>query len=98
MLEPVQNGGLQAVAQLYEPNSGRVLSVSTDELGVQFYSGQYLAEPFAPHAGLCLETQHYPNSPLRPDFPSVLLKAGQHYRSRTSYVFSVLPESGVLAK
>ena len=89
---------LREAARLMSPASGRELRVLTTEPGVQFYSGQSLAvrdgvrarvatanglDAFARHAALCLETQHYPDSPNRPEFPSTRLPAGDTYRSMT---------------
>jgi aldose 1-epimerase len=89
---------LREAARLLSPASGRELRVLTTEPGVQFYSGQSLAvregvrarvaaanglDAFARHAALCLETQHYPDSPNRPEFPSTRLPAGDTYRSMT---------------
>ena len=74
------------------------LEVSTSEPGVQFYSGNFLdgAIPgkgnsvYKKRYGLCLETQHYPDSPNQPDFPSVVLRPDEEYSSQTTYVFSVV--------
>jgi aldose 1-epimerase len=68
---------------------GIVMEVLTTEPGVQFYSGNFLSgQPFAWRTGLCLETQHFPDSPNRPEFPSTVLRPGQIYRSRTIYRFA----------
>lgn len=83
--------GLAPAAKLYEPGSGRTLEVHTTEPGLQFYSGNFLdgtirgksGRVYGHRAGLCLETQHFPDSPNRPDFPSTVLRPGQVYRSRT---------------
>jgi aldose 1-epimerase len=88
--------GLGRVARVLEPRSGRVMDVLTTEPGVHFYSGNFLAgEPrgkggrtYAPHDGLCLETQHFPDSPNRPEFPSTVVRPGHAYRSRTVFAFS----------
>ena len=85
-----------AAAQLYEPKSGRLLEVFTTEPGIQFYSGNFLdgsihgkgGKVYNHRSGLCLETQHYPDSPNKPDFPSTMLKAGGHYRSSTTFKFT----------
>ena len=89
-------GGLRRAARLGEPVSGRTLEVWTSEPGVQFYSGNFLTgqpgrggQPYAKHWGLCLETQHYPDSPNQPQFPSTRLDPGQEYRSHTRYRFGV---------
>jgi aldose 1-epimerase len=76
------------VAELYEPASGRVLTVATTEPGLQLYTGDHLGEPFAPGDGVALETQHFPDSPNRPEFPSTVLRPGEVYRSQTVYGFS----------
>ena len=87
---------LAFAARLYEPNSGRVLEVYTTEPGVQFYSGNFLdgtltgkgGVVYAHRTGLCLETQHYPDSPNHPGFPSTILRPGATYHTTTSYRFS----------
>ena len=91
-----KGGGLEEAAELYEPASGRVLKVLTDQPGIQFYSGNFLdgsskgkgGTPDQLHSGLCLETQHFPDSPNHPDFPSTELKPGQQYRSVTVFSLS----------
>jgi aldose 1-epimerase len=75
------------VAELYDPASGRVLTVATTEPGLQLYTGDYLSGPFAPGDGIALETQHFPDSPNRPEFPSTVLRPGEVYRSETVYGF-----------
>ena len=83
-------------ARVTEPNSGRVLEVSTTEPGVQFYTGNFLdgtitgkgGKVYGKRAALCLETQHFPDSPNHPDFPSVILKPGAPYSSTTVWKFS----------
>jgi aldose 1-epimerase len=92
----LRGGGLARAARLADPRSGRVLDISTTEPGLQFYSGNFLGgEPagrggraYAPHDGLCLETQAFPDSPNRPDFPSTIVRPGEPYRSRTVFAFS----------
>jgi aldose 1-epimerase len=87
---------LAEAAEVYEPTSGRVLKVLTTEPGIQFYSGNFLdgtikgkgGTPYVRRSGLCLETQHFPDSPNHPDFPSTELKPGEHYHSVTVYSFS----------
>ncbi len=84
-------------AHVLEPQSGRVLELWTSEPGVQFYSGNFLDGKFAGKNGkvyvkrsaFCLEPQHFPDSPNRPEFPSVVLKPGETYRNTFSYRFSV---------
>ncbi|MET7436376.1 aldose epimerase family protein [Streptomyces sp. NPDC005496] len=79
------------VAELYDPASGRQLSVATTEPGLQLYTADHLdaSVPFAPGDGIALETQHFPDSPNRPEFPSTGLLPGEVYRSETVYRFSV---------
>jgi aldose 1-epimerase len=87
-----------AAARLHDPSSGRVLDCATTEPGVQFYSGQWLdrsspasdGRRFGAHAGLCLESQHFPDSPNQPQFPSTVLRPGQPYRSTTSWRFTAV--------
>src|SRR5579863_2784829 len=88
--------GLQLAAEVFEPDSGRVLEVLTTEPGVQFYTGNFLdgtvpgkgGQLYGPRTGFCLETQHFPDSPNRPNFPSTELKPGQTYRSTTIFRFA----------
>jgi aldose 1-epimerase len=83
-------------AEVYDPASGRVLQVLTDEPGVQFYTGNFLdgtltgkdGKKYVHRAALCLETQHFPDSPNQPKFPSTELKAGQKYHTVTIFRFS----------
>ncbi|MET9115658.1 aldose epimerase family protein [Streptomyces longwoodensis] len=76
------------VAELHDPASGRVLTVATTEPGLQLYTGDHLPAPFTPGEGVALETQHFPDSPNRPAFPSTVLRPGEVYRSETVYGFS----------
>ncbi|WP_262057721.1 aldose epimerase family protein [Streptomyces sp. STR69] len=76
------------IAELHDPASGRVLTIATTEPGIQLYTGDHLSDPFAPGAGIALETQHFPDSPNRPEFPSTELRPGETYRSETVYGFS----------
>jgi len=88
--------GLARVIRLAEPTSGRVMEVSTTEPGVQFYSGNFLdgsvtgksGHVYRRRYGLCLETQHFPDSPNHPSFPSTILRPGGEYRSKTVLAFS----------
>ncbi len=88
---------LSFAASAYEPKSGRYMEVFTTEPGVQFYTGNYLdgteigksGKPYNKRSGFCLETQHFPNSPNQPNFPSTLLQAGDTLKSTTIYKFSV---------
>jgi aldose 1-epimerase len=88
--------GLTLAARVYEPTSGRVLEVSTTQPGVQFYTGNFLdgtvtgkqGHVYKRRYGLCLETQHFPDSPNHPDFPSTTLKPGETFKSQTVLKFS----------
>ena len=88
--------GLSMAARVEEPTSGRVMEVYTDQPGIQFYTGNFLDSTvkgkggnLTPlHAALCLETQHYPDSPNKPSFPSATLKPGQTYDTTTEFRFS----------
>ncbi|WP_030382136.1 MULTISPECIES: aldose epimerase family protein [unclassified Streptomyces] len=88
VLDKGVTGVAEPVAELYDPASGRVLTVATTEPGVQVYTGDHLPAPFVAGDGVALETQHYPDSPNRPEFPSTRLDAGQTYRSETAYGFA----------
>ena len=87
---------LADAAEAYEPQSGRMLTISTTEPGIQFYSGNFLdgtiqgkgGKVYQHRSAFCLETQHFPDSPNHPNFPSTILKTGQNYRSTTIYQFS----------
>ena len=81
----LNSGGktLALAARLSDPGSGRVMEVRTTEPGVQLYTGNHLN-----HTGLCLETQHFPDSINRPDFPSTVLRPGQKFKSTTVFAFS----------
>jgi aldose 1-epimerase len=89
--------GLQRAARVVDPKSGRTLEVSTTEPGLQFYTGNFLdgsvkgkGGAVYPHrGGFCLETQHYPDSPNKPSFPSSIVRPGQPLRSRTVLTFGV---------
>jgi len=93
------SAGLQHAARLEDPKSGRTLDVSTTEPGVQFYSGNFLDGTIAGKAGrlygqrsaLCLETQHFPDSPNHLSFPSAVLRPGQPFHSKTVFAFGVSP-------
>ena len=85
------------VASLYHQPSGRYMEVLTTEPGIQFYSGNFLngtltntrgGAKYVKHAGLCLETQHFPDSPNQPSFPNTILKPGETYQQITVYKFS----------
>ena len=85
-------------ARVVEPESGRVLEVYTNEPGIQFYGGNFLDGTdigkndisFGHRNAFCLETQHFPDSPNKPEFPSVELKAGEEYYSICIYKFGVV--------
>ena len=91
---------LYLAAELHEPTSGRLMEVYTTKPGIQFYSGNFLKGPVAGkngagyglHSGLCLETQHFPNSPNYSHFPSPVLRAGTVYSHTTVYRFKVKSE------
>jgi aldose 1-epimerase len=91
-----KTGELAEAGEVYDPNSGRVLKVLTDQPGVQVYSGNFLdgsikgkgGKPYLQHGAICLETQHFPDSPNHPDFPSTELKPGERYHTVTVYSFS----------
>ncbi|MFL5501249.1 MAG: aldose epimerase family protein [Gemmatimonadaceae bacterium] len=95
----VPSDTLRLAAQVVEPYSGRLLVVSTTEPGLQFYSGNFLdgsitgkdGAVYHFRYGMALETQHYPDSPNHPNFPSTILRPGQEYRSITVYMFGVAP-------
>ena len=91
-----QGEGLSVAARVVEPITGRKMEISTTEPGIQFYSGNFLdgtvtgkgGRVYAHRSGFCLETQHYPDSPNRPTFPSTVLRPGQEYKSQTVFTFS----------
>lgn len=87
-------GKLVLTARVHEPKSGRVLEIQTTQPGVQFYTGNFLdgtpdVSGNKQHGGFCLETQHFPDSPNQPKFPSTLLKPGETFKSSTVHTFSV---------
>ncbi|MGX9120631.1 aldose epimerase family protein [Mesorhizobium sp. BHbsci] len=89
-------GGLSLAARVYEPRSGRIMEISTTEPGVQFYSGNFLdstlvgaaGQQYRQTDGFCLETQHFPDSPNKPSFPTTVLKPGETLKSTTIHKFS----------
>jgi aldose 1-epimerase len=88
-------GRLVPCAELYEPQSGRRMRVSTTEPGVQVYTAIHLRDvsgkdglTYGPYGGVCLETQHFPDSPNRPEFPSTVLRPGETFQSTTVFAFS----------
>ena len=82
---------MKLAAKVYEPTSGRVMEISTTEPGIQFYSGNFLdgtitgkdGKVYKKHYAFCLETQHFPDSPNKPEFPSVVLNPGRKYTTET---------------
>jgi len=90
------DGSLRSAVRLYEPSSGRVLEMLTNQPGMQFYSGNFLDGSFigkngvayVKYAGLCLEPQHFPDAPNHPNFPSTVLRPGEEYRHSTVLRFS----------
>jgi aldose 1-epimerase len=82
------NGELAPAAEVYDPKSGRVMQVLTTQPGVQFYTANSLDAGFGPRTALCLETQHFPDSPNHPNFPSTTLRPGQTFKSTTVWKFS----------
>ncbi|HUQ87562.1 MAG TPA: aldose epimerase family protein [Vicinamibacterales bacterium] len=92
-------GNLRRVARVVEPNSGRTLEVTTTEPGMQFYTGNYLdgklngkgGGSYGRHGAFCLETQHYPDTPNQPSFPTTLIRPGEKYSSKTVFTFGVNP-------
>jgi aldose 1-epimerase len=90
-------GRLAPAAKVFSPTTGRLMEVLTSEPAIQFYTGNFLdgtitgkgGQVYAQRTGLCLETQHYPDSPNKPAFPSTVLKPGGRYATTTVYKFSV---------
>jgi aldose 1-epimerase len=90
-----KGAGLQLAARVVEPKSGRTLEVRTAEPGVQFYTGNFLdgtvtgkdGAVYKHRTGFCLETQHFPDSPNKPNFPSTILKPGAEYKTQTVFAF-----------
>lgn len=89
------DGSMKLAAKVKDPKSGRWMEVYTTEPGIQFYSGNFLdgsnigkgGHPYRHRTGFCLETQHYPDSPNQPNFPSTILEPGETYRHTTIYKF-----------
>ncbi len=89
---------VQHAVRVLEPRSGRVIDIATTEPGVQFYSGNFLdgsikgkgGRVYKRRSGFCLETQHYPDSPNHPNFPSTILQPGQTYASKTVFTFRAI--------
>jgi len=96
VLNQRKKGELTLCAEIVEPESGRTMTIHTTEPGVQFYSGNFLngkmkafGVEYGKHAAFCLETQHYPNSPNVPSFPSTVLGPGETFRSTTIHQFGI---------
>ncbi len=94
VLKEKKPGEMSFCAKLVDPPSGRTMEVWTSEPGVQLYTGNFLdgsqgafGHSYVKHAALCLETQHYPDSPNEPDFPSTVLRPGEKYRHKTVHTF-----------
>lgn len=95
VINPGKADELLLAAVLHDPKSGRTMRIFTDLPGIQFYSGNYLnavkgrdGKVYRKHAGLCLETQGFPDSPNRPDFPSTVLRPSETYKTTTIHAFS----------
>ncbi|MFF1741912.1 aldose epimerase family protein [Streptomyces mirabilis] len=96
VLDKGVTAGPEHIATLRDPKSGRTLKIATDQPGVQFYSGNFLdgtlvgpsGHTYRQGDGMCLETQHFPDSPNHPSFPSTVLRPGQTYRTTTVHSFS----------
>ena len=92
----VLDQGAEVAARVHDPQSGRVMEVSTTEPGMQLYTGNFLdgtivgkhGQVYGRNSGFCLETQHYPDSPNQPTFPSTILRPGEVYHTTTSFTFS----------
>lgn len=90
-----EKGEMKLAARLHDPKTGRTMEISTTEPGIQFYSGNFLdgtitgkaGKVYQKHYGLCLETQHFPDSPNNPDFPSTIIHPGEKYTSLTVHKF-----------
>ena len=92
---------MRLAARVHEPTNGRIMEVMTEEPGIQFYSGNFLdgtltgkyGAVYEHRSGFCLETQHFPDSPNQPAFPSTILRPGETYQTRTIYAFSTDADS-----
>ena len=101
--EPKGKQGFSSAAKVIEPQSGRILDVLTTEPGLQLFTSNYFdgslkgkyGRRYHSYIGFCLETQHFPNSPNRPDFPNTLLRPGEEYCSTTIYRFSTTTVSDI---
>jgi aldose 1-epimerase len=96
-LNGASGSGMHLAARAVEPGTGRTLTITTTEPGVQFYSGNFLdgtltgqfGVVYQKHAGFCLETQHFPDAPNEPKFASTVVRPGQTWRSSTVFAFGV---------
>ncbi len=101
VINHVAPGDVTLAASVYAPRSGRTLNVYTDQPGMQFYTGNFLNgrlvgkenTVYQRRAAFCLETQHFPDSPNKPNFPSTLLRTGERYATRTIFEFGARPEA-----
>jgi aldose 1-epimerase len=97
--EPTATGHLTLDATIYEPGTGRVLEVRSDQPGLQFYTGNFLdgtirgkgGHIYSRRSALCMEPQHFPDSPNHPDFPTTVLRPGETYHSSIEYRFTTRP-------
>ena len=95
-------GAMTTAAILSDPKSGRVLEVKTTEPGLQFYTGNFMdgkpvgqGSVYKYRTGLCLETQHFPDSPNQSSFPSTILHPGQTYATETVFAFRLMPHKTI---
>jgi len=96
VLNEAPRGAMRPAAEVYEPTSGRLMTITTTEPGIQFYCGNFLdgrlkgksGQSYVHRGGFCLETQHFPDSPNQPKFPTTILKPGQTYKTQTVFGFS----------
>lgn len=97
VLDNPEDVKMNLAATVYEPTTGRFMEILTEEPGIQFYSGNFLdgsitgkyGDVYKFRSGFCLETQHYPDSPNKPEFPSVVLRPGETYKTTTIHKFSI---------
>ncbi len=92
----IDGHGMRLAATVFEPTTGRVMNVITDQPGLQFYTGNFIngfrgrgGDLYKPFHGFCLETQHFPDSPNHPNFPTTVLNPGEVFRSTTLYKFTI---------
>lgn len=96
VIDQTADGAWRHMATLSDPESGRIMTIHSNEPGLQFYSGNFLdgsltgkGVVYQHHYGLCLETQHFPDGPNKPEFPNTILRPGERYETKTTYAFSV---------